>query len=197
MSIRTIAPQQLATSLAEGCRVDLIDVRTPLEFRELHAVRARNVPLDLLDPASVLQCRVGAPEDPIYLICRTGIRGREACEKFLRAGFPQVVNVHGGTLAWERAGLPVHRGKKTISVQRQVQITAGSLILLGTVLGWLLHPAFAGLAAAVGAGLVWTGITDSCMMGLLLARLPWNRVPPGAGRCAACENQAGAPAEAA
>ena len=189
MNVRTITPQELAASLTNECHIDLIDVRTPLEFREMHAGRAHNVPLDQLDPESVLRCRGGAPDDPLYLICRSGSRGQQACEKFLQAGFLHAVNVEGGTLAWAKSGLPVHRGKAAISLQRQVQITAGSLVILGAVLGWLVHPAFVALSAAVGLGLVLTGVTDNCMMGLLLARMPWNRIQAGASRCEACESR--------
>jgi len=188
MSVRTISPQELATRCTAGCPIDLIDVRTPVEFREVHAAVARNIPLDQLEPDAVLRCRQGAADDPLYVICRSGARGQQACQKFLAAGVANVVNVEGGTLAWEQCGLPVHRGKKTISLQRQVQITAGSLVLLGCVLGWLVHPAFIVLSAFVGLGLIFTGVTDNCMMGLALGRLPWNRAAAGGG-CAKCESR--------
>ena len=73
------------------------------------------------------------------------------------------------------AGLPVVRGKKAISLERQVRIAAGSLVVVGALLGWSVHPAFVGLSAFVGAGLVFAGITDTCGMGMILARMPWNR----------------------
>jgi rhodanese-related sulfurtransferase len=175
MSVTTISPQQLA-DLCKSGKIDLIDVRTPVEFRELHATGARNVPLDRLVPAALMQARNGSRDQPLYVICRSGSRGRQACEKFLAAGFPNVVNVEGGTLAWAECGLPVVRGRKAISLERQVRIAAGSLVLLGALLAWLVHPAFIGLSAFVGAGLVFAGITDTCGMGLLLARMPWNQV---------------------
>jgi rhodanese-related sulfurtransferase len=84
--------------------------------------------------------------------------------------------VEGGTLAWIAANLPVTRSAvKMISLERQVRIAAGSLVLIGVLLGWFVHRGFYGLAAFVGAGLVFAGITDFCGMGLLLAKLPWNR----------------------
>ena len=92
-----------------------------------------------------------------------------------------MVNVEGGTLACEQAGLPVERGRKTMSLERQVRITAGSLVVIGTVLGRFVHPGFYGLSAFVGAGLVFAGVTDTCGMGMLLARMPWNQARPGAG----------------
>jgi rhodanese-related sulfurtransferase len=176
MSVPTITPNRLEELRTAGKAVDLIDVRTPVEFREVHVAFARNVPLDRLDPAAVLRDGTTPPEEPLYVICRSGSRGRQACEKLLAAGV-NTVNVEGGTLAWAEAGLPVVRGKKAISLERQVRIAAGSLVLLGAVLGWLVHPAFVGLSAFVGAGLVFAGVTDTCGMGLLLARMPWNRVP--------------------
>ena len=109
------------------------------------------------------------------MICRSGSRGRQACEKILAAGFTNVVNVEGGTLAWEQAGLPVVRGKRAMSLERQVRIAAGSLVVIGTSLGAFVHPAFLGLSAFVGAGLVFAGVTDTCGMGMMLARMPWNR----------------------
>jgi hypothetical protein len=82
-------------------------------------------------------------------------------------------------------GLPVVRGKKAISLERQVRIAAGLLVLLGALLGWLVHPALVGLSAFVGAGLVFAGVTDTCGMGLLLARMPWNQVNDAANTCCA------------
>jgi rhodanese-related sulfurtransferase len=184
MSITTISPQQLADLCKIG-KIDLIDVRTPVEYRELHVAQARNVPLDRLDPAAVMQTRDGDQDETVYLICRSGSRGRQACEKFLAAGITNIINVEGGTLAWAECGLPVVRGKKAISLERQVRIAAGSLVLLGALLGWLVHPVFIALAAFVGAGLVFAGTTDTCGMGLLLARMPWNQVKEDASPCCA------------
>ena len=183
MSIATITPQKLADSCREGKKIDLIDVRTPVEFREIHVEIARNVPLDRLDPAGLMQARNGSANDPLYVICRSGSRGQQACEKFVKAGFSNVVNVEGGTLACVEAGLPVVRGKKAISLERQVRIAAGSLVLLGALLGVFVNPAFVGLSAFVGAGLLFSGITDTCGMGLILARMPWNRCEETENSC--------------
>jgi rhodanese-related sulfurtransferase len=183
MSVATIAPRELQALKSGGQPIDLIDVRTPMEFREVHAEGACNVPLDSLDPAKVMASRGDRAQRPLYVICRSGGRAKQACEKFITAGFPGVVNVEGGTLAWVEAGLPVVRGKKAVSLERQVRIAAGLLVLLGVVLGWLVHPACAGLSAFVGIGLIFAGVTDRCGMGLLLARMPWNRGPDGAASC--------------
>lgn len=176
MSINTISPKQLHDIVQSGQDVELIDVRTPVEYREVHVGFARNVPLDQLDAAKIAVGRDGSGQ-PLYVICRSGSRAKQACEKFVATGYTNVVNVEGGTQAWDQAGLPVVRGKKSISLERQVRIAAGSLVLIGALLGYFAHPYWIGLSAFVGAGLVFAGITDTCGMGMLLARMPWNQVP--------------------
>jgi rhodanese-related sulfurtransferase len=158
-----------------GKKVELLDVRTPVEFREIHVDFARNVPLDRLDAQSLPAERNGSARDTLYVICRSGSRGKQACERLSAAGL-NVVNVEGGTLAWEAAGLPVIRGKKAISLERQVRIVAGFLVLVGAILAITVHPYFAGLSAFIGAGLMFAGLTDTCGMAMLLARMPWNQV---------------------
>ncbi len=176
MNVATITPSELEAMRLRGGPVELIDVRTPAEYREVHAEPARLVSLDGLDPRGVMEGRNGDKDTPLYLICRSGARGKRACERFLAAGYPNVVNVEGGTLEWERSGLPVVRGKETVSLERQVRITAGTLVVLSTALGFFVHAAFLAMAAFVGAGLVFAGVTDTCGMGMLLARMPWNQV---------------------
>ena len=181
MSVQTITPERLSELKAAGENVELIDVRTPAEFREIHVDFARNVPLDRLDASGFAD-----GGRPVYVMCRSGNRGREACLKLFNDAGVDVVNVDGGVVAWEEAGLPVVRGKKTISLERQVRIAAGSLVLLGIVLAALVSPYWIALSAFVGAGLVFAGVTDTCGMAMLLARMPWNQVkesPDGA----ACE----------
>ena len=163
--------------------MQLIDVRTPAEFQAVHASNARNIPLDRLDPDAMLGSGGIAKHDALYLICRSGSRASKAGERLTAAGFPNVVCVEGGTQAWVECGLPVVEGKKTFSLERQVRIASGILVLLGVGLGWWMHPGFLGLAAFVGAGQVFAGVTDTCGMGLLLARMPWNRAPAGGGSC--------------
>lgn len=171
MSVETISPQEIEDRRRSGA-VDLIDVRTPAEFREVHVEFARNVPLDRLDPAELTAGRNGSP---LYFICKSGSRGRQACERMIAAGHTNVVNVEGGTFACVEAGLPVIRGQKTMSLERQVRIAAGSLVLIGCVLAYFVHPYFIGLSAFIGAGLVFAGVTDTCGMGMMLAKMPWNQ----------------------
>jgi rhodanese-related sulfurtransferase len=185
MTNSVITPLELAELCKQGKKIDLIDVRTPVEFREVHVEIARNVPLDSLDPSAVMQTRNGSKDEPLYVVCRSGSRGKQACEKFLAAGFTNVVNVDGGTLACVHCGLPVVRGRKTISLERQVRIAAGLLVVVGALLGWLVHPVFVALSAFIGAGLIFAGVTDTCGMGLLLAHMPWNQVKETSDPCCA------------
>lgn len=173
MSIRVIDP----TQLAEVCLqqpVPVIDVRTPIEFREIHCQFARNIPIDTLEPREIEE-QFGDAET-IYVICKSGARGQKACSKLIAAGFENVVNVEGGTEAWAAAGLPVVRGKKAMSLERQVRILAGLIILVGSVAALTINTYFAVIPAVMGTGLVFAGITNSCAIGMCLAKMPWNQV---------------------
>lgn len=175
MSIQTISPSELGDLVKSGRSVHVIDVRTPLEFREVHATCAKNVPLDKLDPSEISKTRNGSNES-LYVICKSGARGKQACEKLIASGQSNVVNVEGGTMAWEQAGLPVVRGKKAMSLERQVRIAAGSIVFVGVLLSYFVHPYFIWLSGFIGAGLVFAGITDTCGMGMVIAKMPWNQV---------------------
>lgn len=175
-TIQSITPRELAERKERGESINLIDVRTPVEYREVHAVIARNVPLDQLNPTDVLAGH--DTEEPLYVICRSGNRASKACEAIAAAGFHNVVNIEGGTQAWDAAGLPVVRGKKAISLERQVRIVAGLLVLTGALLGYFVNINFIWLSAFIGAGLTFAGITDTCGMGMMLAKMPWNQVKP-------------------
>lgn len=177
-----ITPVELFEISRQDRRVDIIDVRSPAEYRTAHATGARSIPLDRLDPAAVMGSRE-RPDEPLYVICASGTRGRKAREAFAAAGFPGVVNVEGGTKAWEAAGLPLERGKATISLERQIRIIAGSLVVLGVALGAAVSPWFTALSAFVGAGLIFAGVTDICPMAMGLARMPWNQAGGEAGSC--------------
>ena len=193
MEVVVIRSRELERLRGSGKNVELIDVRTPAEFREMHVPFARNIPLSDLDPAVLIRERAGRAEEPIYVICRSGMRGKQACEKLLASGIVKVVNVEGGTLAWAECGLPVVRGKKAISIERQVRISIGILVVLGSVLAWWVHSIFLLLAGAVGLGVLYSGLTDSCAMGMMLSYMPWNRAPrtnapiPDS-QCAPCAN---------
>ncbi len=171
----TATPAEANAAIESGRPVDLIDVRTPGEFEHEHARDARSIPLDNLNTASIASARKGSTE-PVYVICQSGARAAKARERLSAAGVGPVFCVEGGTAAWVRAGLPVDRGgSKTISIERQVRIGAGSFMLLGIALAWAVHPALIAISVVVGAGLVFAGVTDTCGMGMLLGKMPWNR----------------------
>lgn len=171
--MKFISPRDLHEKRQPSTR--LIDVRTPAEYAEVHVPGAELIPLDRFDPEQLAQDGL-KKDEALYILCRSGKRAEQAAEQLSRAGFENPWVVEGGTLAWAESGLPVNRGTATvISLERQVRIAAGALVLSGVLLGYFVHWAFLGLSAFVGAGLVFAGITDWCGMGLLLARMPWNQ----------------------
>lgn len=172
--MNTITVHELAIQ-TEQCDIELFDVRTSVEFREVRATPAINQPLDKLDPHVLMKSRNGSAEAPLYLICKGGTRGAKACQKLIDAGYANVVNVEGGTEAWVAAGLPVIRGKKSMSLERQVRVAAGFIVLVGALLALFVHPYFGVIPAFVGAGLMFAGITNTCAMGMMIAKMPWNQ----------------------
>ncbi len=176
MNTPTLSPEEFNVRLKQGEAMLLIDVRTPVEFAEVHADNAVNIPFDRLTAEAAANAGAVDRTAPVYVICRGGHRSAKAAERLAGAGYGRPVVVAGGTLAWTAAGLPVVRGAaKMISLERQVRIAAGALVATGAVLAQVVHPGFIWLSGFVGAGLVFAGITDHCGMGLLIARLPWNR----------------------
>jgi rhodanese-related sulfurtransferase len=170
--MKTITPLELQERLASEPGLLLLDVRTPIEYAQVHVTQARNKPLGDVRPAD------WPGSQPVYLLCQSGGRAAKAAELFEAAGEDRGVVIEGGTQAWLEAGLPVVRGAvKTISLERQVRIVAGALVLTGVLLGCFVHPWFFGLSGLVGAGLMFAGISGWCGMALLLAKLPWNSGP--------------------
>jgi len=158
-----VAKQRLADAL-------WIDVRTPAEFDEIHIDGSVLHPLGDLDAVEVRRMAEG--KSACVVVCRSGKRAAEAARKL--RGIPGLCVLDGGVTAWEEAGLEVARGRKAMSLERQVRIAAGLFVLTGVVLSVLVNPWWIALSAFVGAGLVFAGITDTCGMGLILARMPWN-----------------------
>lgn len=177
-TIGLIDAPRFATARQQGQVRFLVDVRSPAEFRTQHIAGARNVPLDQLAPETLAtQLRQEGLQrgDELFLLCQGGQRARRAAEQ-LQHLLPGVQVIDGGTQACVACGLPTEQATGgPISLQRQVQIVAGSLVLLGVTLGTWLHPGWYGLAAFVGAGLTFAGLSNTCALALLLARMPWNR----------------------
>ncbi len=168
-----IDPSSLYTRFQSGEKVCLIDVRTPAEYREAHVGFAESLPLDTLSPDVIKTQKSKC--STLYVICKTGSRARNACMKLIENGIENVAMLDGGTDAWMEAGLPVVRGKKTISMDRQVRLTVGIIVLAGSLLTAFVHPYFLGVPLFMGAGLIFSGITDFCGLALILGKCPWNR----------------------
>ena len=172
----TITATALYELLQDNSSQNVIDVRTHVEFAEVHVPAAKSVPLDSLKPETLHESQSFSLDKPVYILCRSGQRATKAADQLAKAGHPNSVIVEGGTLAWIEAGLPVARGTtKVISLERQVRIAAGSIVLTGVLLSQFVNPAFIWLSGFVGAGLIFAGISDWCGMGLLLAKAPWNQ----------------------
>ncbi|WP_417451227.1 rhodanese-like domain-containing protein [Kordiimonas sp.] len=154
----------------------VIDVRTGAEYQACHVKGAKHFPLQDLVPGEILDA-TGTGGEPIYVLCKAGGRAQKAAEALAPATKRDVVVVEGGTDACVACGMDVNRseGATVMSLERQVRIAAGSLVFIGVMLGWLVNPLFYALSGFVGAGLVFAGVTDTCAMGMLIARLPWNK----------------------
>ena len=168
-----LAPAELARLVRDEPATRLLDVRTPAEFETEHIAGAYNVPLDTL-PEHGPEIRASVT-DPVVLICRSGQRARKAEQALKDAGRTTLHVLDGGIAAWVAAGQPVRRGVPRMSLERQVRIAAGALAAIGALLALFVDPLFALLPAFVGSGLVFAGLTDTCAMGMCIAKLPHNR----------------------
>jgi len=179
--MQSVRPQELRQRLDQGVPLEILDVRTPVEYRQSHIPGSLLTPLDTLDPRHILALRREPVDAPIYLLCRSGKRAALAAEKFARAGFRNALVIEGGIAACQKVGWPLEHDRRVVSLERQVRIAAGLLVLAGILVGWFVHPAGYLISGFVGAGLVFAGVTDTCGMAMLLARMPWNRQSPKSG----------------
>jgi rhodanese-related sulfurtransferase len=167
-----ISPVELQTLLARGCT--LIDVREPVEFAGEHITGAKLIPLGQLAERAPEILR----DQPLVVMCRSGMRGGQALEKLRSLGFADPRNLEGGILAWKAAGLSVKQGdRKEFPLMQQVQIIIGVGVLAGVLLSRSVHPDFIWLSAFFGAGLIFAGTTGWCGLAVLLSKMPWNKVP--------------------
>ncbi len=170
-----ISPRDAFEKIKKG-NARLIDVRTPAEYRAVHAVGAENHELSKLNAAYIGKEIFSDGSDKLcILICKSGSRASNAAEIFEAKNIQNVFAIAGGTDLWNTIGLPVEKGKSVISLERQVRIVAGALVFAGTLLGVFVNLYLLIIPGVVGAGLVFAGITDTCAMGLLLAKMPWNK----------------------
>ncbi|WP_282605443.1 rhodanese family protein [Pelagibius sp. Alg239-R121] len=159
-------------------KAKLFDIREADEFRREHIAGAQLLPSAQLIKAVPNGNDQGSdPEIRIAIFhCNSGQRTREAASDILRCGYDEIYALQGGLSGWKSAGLATELNRKApISLQRQVQMTAGSMVVMGILLAWLISPWFALLSGFVGAGLVFAGLTNTCALARLLAQLPYNR----------------------
>lgn len=171
-----ITVQELQTLLAtekNNSQTDFINVCTPAEYKEKHIEGVRSVPLDEIEKHK----DEFAGKETIYVHCRSGKRSQAAIEKLQTLGLTaKLINVEGGLLAWEGAGFATGQLKHVrVPIMQQVLLTAGILVLIGTLGALLIHPALLYLALFVGAGLTFAGATGWCGMAYLLSKMPWNK----------------------
>lgn len=169
--MKRIAPSQLKSNLEQGHKVQLIDVRSTAEYAAGHVPGALNVPMDQIES----RLDDLAADTEVILVCQSGNR---ACmtHDMIEGHHNNLTILDGGTKAWQECGLPVVSSTRTRwSLDRQVRLGAGMLVLIGVILSVTVQPGFIWLAGFVGAGLTFAGLTDVCGMAALLAKMPWNR----------------------
>lgn len=174
MTIQTLSPQDTQSKIEQGAR--LIDIRETMEYKRENIPNAISVPLSQLETSLANHI---TSQSTVIFHCKSGMR-----TKFAKAKISELAKQHqvecfileGGLDAWKKAGLPTHIDRRQpIELMRQVQIAAGSLVLLGTILGSSVSAYFYLLSAFVGAGLIFAGVTGICGMARLLAKMPWNK----------------------
>jgi len=167
----------------------LIDVRTTIEHQSQHLLSPHdNIPLDQLDPKSFAQSHNLNQDDEIYIICRSGIRSKTAADKFYKEGYKNIYVIDGGIMACEKDGESVFTAQnnnvkfdmdflRKLPIERQVRLVAGGLVALSILLGGFLHSVFYLVALIVGGGLIYSALTGSCAMAMMLSKAPWNKAP--------------------
>jgi rhodanese-related sulfurtransferase len=177
MTTSPTAPRRLdAPTLRERLLADdaprVLDVRTPAEFETAHIPGSYNVPLDnLREHRDELRRHL---DEDVVLVCRSGARAAQAEKALAEVGLPGLRVLEGGMTAWENAGAPVNRGRQTWELERQVRLVAGSIVLT-SILGSTVVPELKWVAGAIGGGLTFAALSNTCAMGMLLAKMPWNK----------------------
>lgn len=172
-----ITLEQLDRLRVQSQNIQLVDVRSPGEFAAGHVPGAVNIPMDQIEARLP-----DLDKEKVVLLCQSGRRASMTCD-LLKGHHPEVMTLAGGTNAWVEAGRDVVASTRSRwSLERQVRLGAGLMVLTGATLGFLVNPAWFGLAAFVGAGLTFAGATDICAMGSLLAKMPWNQPKPNSSQ---------------
>lgn len=169
--VHKLSPQQVRERIDAG-RAVLVDIREPDEFARSHVKGAQSQPLSTWEKAHLTI----DPDADVIFTCRSGMRTAGACDRLAARVSGEAFVLDGGLDAWAKAGLPVETDVDApMEIMRQVQIAAGSLVLIGVLLGLLVAPAWFALSAFVGAGLTFAGVSGFCGMARLLMLAPWNR----------------------
>ncbi|MEU8679647.1 rhodanese-like domain-containing protein [Streptomyces sp. NPDC048560] len=169
-----LTPAALYRLVQEGAAPRLLDVRTPGEFRTAHIPGSYNVPLDTLrEHRAELLTHL---DEDVVLVCRSGQRAAQAEKALADAGIPNLRVLEGGIVAWETAGAPLNRGPERWDMERQVRLVAGSVVLATGLVGVFVPGAHL-IGTAIGAGLTYAAVSNSCAMGVVLSKLPYNRGP--------------------
>ncbi|MDD5432067.1 MAG: rhodanese-like domain-containing protein [Candidatus Omnitrophica bacterium] len=183
--LEMISVKEAQEDLVRNPKVKLLDVRSVLEFSQEHIKGALNVPIDML---KLRLAEFSQPDLSYIVLCRTGNRSPMAADMLIQSGIKGVKIMKGGMTEWKKEHLPVEKGEGGISLERQVRLIAGAIILSGILLSLFLHPGFIAISIFVCCGLIYSGITDNCYMGMLLMKLPYNKklykTKLGGGTCA-------------
>jgi len=189
-NLKNIPANAITELAAKGCHI--LDVRTDMEHRELHLdCPHTHTPLDMLDVNVYAQTHNLNKDSEIFILCRSGKRAAAATQQFNAAGYTNVHVITGGILAYQDCGTKL-RGtnapaetlsccsstkidKSPMTLERQVRIAAGLIVMIGASLALTISPYFALIPIGVGGGLVFAGITDQCGLALMLAKAPWNK----------------------
>jgi rhodanese-related sulfurtransferase len=172
MTAPTIDSQDLSDLLDSTAPPRVLDVRTPGEFETAHIAGAYNVPLDLLREHR--DEIVKHLDQDVVLVCRSGQRAAQAEETLRNAGLTNVHILDGGITAWEAKGFAVNRGAQRWDLERQVRLVAGSIVV-SSILASIAAPKLKWVAAAIGGGLTFAALSNTCAMGMALSKLPYNR----------------------
>jgi glyoxylase-like metal-dependent hydrolase (beta-lactamase superfamily II)/rhodanese-related sulfurtransferase len=172
LSLEMISPKEANSLTNKDTQVKFLDVRSVLEFNQAHIKGSINVPIDIL-AAKVNE--LSQAKQAYIVLCRTGNRSPMAADMLIQSGIHEVKVMDGGINRWQKERFSVIKGEGGISLERQVRVMAGSIVLFGIFLSWFIHPGFIGISIFVCCGLIYAGLTDNCMMGMLLMKLPYNR----------------------
>jgi len=171
-ALEMIAPKDALELAGKNLQVKLLDVRSALEFSQVHIKDSINVPIDML---SAKINDLSQAKQSYIVLCRTGNRSPMAADMLMQSGIHGIKVMQGGMERWQKEKLPVIKGEGGVSLERQVRLIAGSLVLFGIIMAWLLHWAFIFISVFVSCGLIFSGLTDNCLMGMLLMKLPYNK----------------------